>query len=80
MKTNHPRKDNIMFRRFLGTIFLYFYVIPAISRAIRKIVIPEISKVLTAKMREDEKRRRMEAGFEKNNTPDWAREARRQRS
>lgn len=68
-----------MFRRFLGTIFLYFYVIPAFSRAIRNTVIPEVCKIATERLRETERKQKMERQFEKNNTPDWAREARRQR-
>jgi hypothetical protein len=43
-----------MFLRFLGRVFLYFFVIPSMAGATKKIVIPTIRKELTLHLIEKE--------------------------
>lgn len=66
---NRLRKDTTVFRRFLGSIFLYFYIIPAFSRAIRKIVIPTISHTVHKKMLDElNAKKKAEREYNRNRT------------
>lgn len=80
MKDYTPMKGQTMFRRFLGSIFLYFYILPAISRAIRKIVVPTISKTLTKMVDEEMKKVNKDHTERRSSTSDWTRNSARSRA